>query len=187
MPTLTTAAALKRALAKERLLFAQDAKWPSVAAFVAGEVVKGSWWSHPQAQAIFKLLNELDDNDDLLFVKLVSAKVTIVDASLVAAVHAIGGAREAWQTTKLSAPAKKLLASLEKDGSKRTTGAAAKELELRLLVRARQVHTASGKHENELSLWPSSKVNVDAAKRAVEAVVDAKNAAHAAKHTLPWR
>ena len=53
----STAAALKRALATERLLFAQDAKWPSVAALVAGEIVKGSWWGHPQGQRIFKLLD----------------------------------------------------------------------------------------------------------------------------------
>ncbi|MEO8702821.1 MAG: hypothetical protein ABI867_22445 [Kofleriaceae bacterium] len=51
---------------------------PSVAEAIAGEVIVGSWWSHPKAQTIFDALSSIDDSDDIRCFKLVDKKITFV-------------------------------------------------------------------------------------------------------------
>jgi hypothetical protein len=51
---------------------------PNVAELVAGEPIKGSWWAHPLSHAIFEVLNELDASPDVIRMKLVNGKVTLV-------------------------------------------------------------------------------------------------------------
>jgi hypothetical protein len=57
-------------------------KVPSLAEAVAGEPIKGSWWSHPKGKAIFAALSQLDDRDDVKAFKLVDGKVTFVHRRL---------------------------------------------------------------------------------------------------------
>src|SRR5262249_43601719 len=142
---------LKAALDKYGLLLLQDKELPSVVGIITGEKVSGSWWSHPKANEIFRKMQVLDD---FVAVKLIAGKITFVHPRLEASIAAIGGAREGWQMHGLSPAAKKLLARVPV----RATGAAAKELELRLLVNAREEHTESGKHMTVLEPWPASKL-----------------------------
>jgi hypothetical protein len=51
---------------------------PNVAALVAGEPIKGSWWGHPQGHAIYNTLQLLDDSPDVVRMRLVNGKVTLV-------------------------------------------------------------------------------------------------------------
>jgi hypothetical protein len=51
---------------------------PNVAALVAGEPIKGSWWGHPQGHAIYATLSLLDDSPDVVRMRLVNGKVTLV-------------------------------------------------------------------------------------------------------------
>jgi hypothetical protein len=51
---------------------------PSLAQEIAGEPIIGSWWSHPKANEIFELLNEIEDDVDVRAFKLVDGKVTFV-------------------------------------------------------------------------------------------------------------
>jgi hypothetical protein len=45
---------------------------------IAGEPIRGSWWSHPKGKAIFRALSSLDDRDDVKFFKLLDGgKITI--------------------------------------------------------------------------------------------------------------
>lgn len=55
---------------------------PSVAEAVAGEPIRGSWWSHAKGKAIFAALNEIDDSPDIRCFKLVAGKVTFVHRRL---------------------------------------------------------------------------------------------------------
>ena len=51
---------------------------PNVAELVAGDRIKGSWWAHPKSHEIFAELNHLDDSPDVVRLRLVKGKVTLV-------------------------------------------------------------------------------------------------------------
>lgn len=136
---------------------------PSVARLVAGEGLKGSWWGHEQAHTIFAVTEMLEDHPDVLVMKLIDGKVTFVHRELWGRVYSIGVAREDWQLKNLSQGAKLLLKTLDAEGTLKTNklsksfgqkpGETARELELRLLIHAEQVHTESGAHAKVLETW----------------------------------
>jgi hypothetical protein len=160
-----TLSRVKRELAAHGLLLRADPRLPSVAGLVAGETIRGSWWSHPLAHPIYDACQALERDPDAILVKLVAGKVTYVHRRLWPALLAIGTAAEPWQTRGLSASARSLLRSVEAQGIVRTDalqsrsaqraklGAAARELEARLLVYADEVHTESGAHGKQLEAW----------------------------------
>ena len=131
------------------LLLLQDKKLLSVASIIAGEAIRGSWWSHPKGQAIFTCVGELSDREDVLVTRLVGRKVTFIDRALWPAFLAVATSNATWQTRGLSPAAKKLLRNLPI----RATGPAARELQERLLVHAEEVHSEAGRHEIELQGW----------------------------------
>ena len=51
---------------------------PNVAEMIAGEPISGSWWSHPRSHAIFAEINALADSPDVVRMRLVNGKVTLV-------------------------------------------------------------------------------------------------------------
>jgi hypothetical protein len=51
---------------------------PSLADAIAGEAIRGGWWSHPAGKRIFDVLQIVDGSPDVLVCKLVDAKVTYV-------------------------------------------------------------------------------------------------------------
>src|SRR5512138_2619316 len=55
---------------------------PCLAEAVAGEPIRGSWWSHPKGQEIFRALGAADDSPDVLRFRLVGAKITLVHRRL---------------------------------------------------------------------------------------------------------
>lgn len=55
---------------------------PNVAELVAGEPIRGSWWSHPSNHAIFEVLNALADSPDVVRTRLVNGKVTLIHRRL---------------------------------------------------------------------------------------------------------
>ena len=59
---------------------------PSLAQAVAGEIIKGSWWSHPHGREIFIACNVLSDHADVLTCRLVDGKVTFVHRRLWSAI-----------------------------------------------------------------------------------------------------
>ena len=76
-------ARVSAALAEHGMLL-QSARGPipNVAELVAGEPIKGSWWGHPQGHAIFNVLGALDDSPDVVRLRLVNGKVTLVHRRL---------------------------------------------------------------------------------------------------------
>ena len=51
---------------------------PNVAELVAGEPITGSWWGHSASRAIFDVINELADSPEVVRLRLVNGKVTLV-------------------------------------------------------------------------------------------------------------
>jgi len=55
---------------------------PSLAEAVAGEPIRGSWWSHPKGRQIFALTRNIRDRHDVLVCRAVGGKVTYVHRRL---------------------------------------------------------------------------------------------------------
>ena len=65
---------LQTGLAQRGLLLLQDAELPAATTLIVGEVVRGSWWGHPQNKLIYDTLQQL--GADVLWVKLLRGKET---------------------------------------------------------------------------------------------------------------
>jgi hypothetical protein len=189
------------------LLLETDARFPSVAGLIAGEPVRGSWWSHPLAQEIFTTLGELDDHRDVMFTKLISGKVTLVHRKLWPEILAIGATRAPWQMKGLSKSARTLLEMIDEQGSVRThqlswsksatakPGEAARELEKKLLIHADQFHTETGAHAKLLESWEAwaarigfrvGTMRLEKAMQKMEERIWKLNNQFEAKARLPW-
>jgi len=55
---------------------------PSLAEVIAGEPVRGSWWSHPKSHQIFAVTRAVRESDDVLVCRLIRGKVTFVHRRL---------------------------------------------------------------------------------------------------------
>jgi hypothetical protein len=55
---------------------------PSLAETIAGEPIRGSWWSHPKAHEIFRVADAISESSDVLVCKLVEGKITYVHRRL---------------------------------------------------------------------------------------------------------
>jgi hypothetical protein len=55
---------------------------PNLAEAVAGEPIRGSWWTHAKGRAIFHALGVVDDSADVLRFRLVDGKITLVHRRL---------------------------------------------------------------------------------------------------------
>ena len=55
---------------------------PSLAVAIAGEPIRGSWWSHPRSHEIFELTQMIRGRDEILVCRLVDGKVTFVHRRL---------------------------------------------------------------------------------------------------------
>ena len=165
---------------------------PNVVTLITGESLHTSWWSHPQSHRIFATLSELADDTDVLFAKVIHGKETLVHRRLWPALLAAASAREAWQVHGLSVAERRLLDAVDaSDEPIRGGGPPGKALERRLLVRAEEVHTASGRHESALESWSSWQrrtrtepaASAHTGKRAIEAAARALGVSLSA---LPW-
>jgi hypothetical protein len=55
---------------------------PSLAATIAGEPIRGSWWSHPKAHEIFRVADAISESETVLVCKLLEGKITYVHRRL---------------------------------------------------------------------------------------------------------
>ena len=185
---------IHRRLKEHGMILESDRVFPNVVTLITGEVPRGSWWKHPRGNEIYVVLDALANHPNVLFVKLLSGKVTLIHRRLWPHILTIGTSRESWQTTGLFAPAKILLREVETKGSILATGKAPVELEKRLLIHAAQVHTETGVHHKRLETWkrwrrrarPGKKLPLKRAKRELEEIVASLNDAHGARVSLPW-
>lgn len=144
------------------LLLQAGGEFPSVAHLVAGVPIKGSWWAHPEANRIYWVCEALADHPRVTDARLIAGKVTHVWDTLWADLAAVALARAPWQFARLDGAALQLLDQVDK-GDVRTDalrwegphklGDLCRRLEQRLLVKADEVHTASGRHAKQLTTW----------------------------------
>jgi hypothetical protein len=55
---------------------------PSLAERVAGGPIRGSWWGHPSGHEIYRVLNEVRASPDVVAVRLIDGKVTLIHRRL---------------------------------------------------------------------------------------------------------
>ncbi|MCI4352638.1 MAG: hypothetical protein L3K14_04540 [Thermoplasmata archaeon] len=159
---------VKQYLRRFGLLPFTDATAPSLVAIVARAPVSGSWWGHPAGQAIYQVGETLDSDPDVLAVRLWRGKVTLVHRRLWPALLRVGRARAVWQMAGLTEVARGLLDLIERESLLRSDRLpedfqagylgfrpALRDLEQRLLVLTRSVHTRSGAHALEAESWSS--------------------------------
>ena len=58
---------------------------PKLTEAIAGEPIRGSWWSHPQSRRIFRVLQAVTDSDEVFVCRLLDGKITLVHARLLPA------------------------------------------------------------------------------------------------------
>jgi len=208
-PNETTA--LKRVwkhLQSVGVLVVSDSKLPSLARMVAEAPLRGSWWAHAQAHAIFRAGRALETRHDVLTTRLISGKVTFVHQKLWPALFAVAAAREPWQLEGLSARARWLLERVTSQrplrtdelaaggaGTAKVLGEAARGLEKRLLVYGESLHTESGAHTKKLESWEHlanrlsfniPKLEPKAAKQQFEVIAAELESRFHARVRLPW-
>ena len=190
-PSETALRQALEALERTGLLLLHDARKPSLTALVAGAPIRGSWWGHPAGRRIFQVANALEGRGDVLFVPLLSAKVTLVHRRLWPALVSVGEAREPWQVKELEARARALLEEVEQSGRVRATGPSSKAL-----ARALLVHARAGAHRRRLdtprSWWPGGRSASTGHRRAGHRERGSRGARGSAEQlgatsALPWR
>lgn len=144
---------VQRALCATGMLVRQDKLLPSVVGLITEERLTTSWWDHPKAYEIFRCLERLGEDSDVLVCRLIGGKVTYVERRLWPAFLAVAMSHEPWQKRGLSEGARRLLRAVARTGVQRAKGSAAGELQARLLVRSEEIHTAAGRHELVLQTW----------------------------------
>ncbi len=195
-------------LSRHGLLLVSDADLPSVAGLVAGEPVRGSWWSHPRSHEIFAVSEALSHHPDVLVAKLLAGKVTFIHRKLWPAFLAVALPGSTWQMRALPAAARTLLRRVTRQGSVELAPAAkgesrstlpqreaARALERRLLVHSREVHTESGSHARILESWqhwmkrmevPRPDMTMEAGMSVLEQAVVSLSSAQPFDIRLPW-
>ena len=179
-------------LEKHGLLLVTDSALPSVAGIVAGEPIKGSWWSHPKSHAIYAVVEKLDD--DVLLTTLVLNKQTFVHARLWRDLLSVALARDRWQMDGLSKDDRALLQRVDSQGEIRAPRKT--ELPSRLLVHAKNIHTETGSHAKVLHSWRASAKEKHfrfrpkdpaAARKTLESIVELWQRDFGKKTALPWQ
>ena len=61
---------------------AQHARVPSFVELIAGEKIRGSWWGHKKGREIFRALSAVYESPDVVAMKLVDDKLTLVHRRL---------------------------------------------------------------------------------------------------------
>ena len=196
------------AIGEHGVLLETDRAFPSLVAHVAGGPVKGTWWAHPLANEIYMLGQRLMGHRDVLFIRLVTGKMTYVHRRLWRPLYAIATARQPWQLAELPRTAKSMLRMVDRLGalrmdeirssrSAKELGVDARILESRMLVFGDDVHTDSGAHVKRIETWllwakrmelATAKLpSVDGARRELEGIVTRLNQKYKADAILPWQ
>src|SRR5271155_3264920 len=159
-------ARVRRDVRRSGLLPFTDLKATSLVSIVAGAPISGSWWGHPAGQLIYQVGEALDSDPDLEVVKLWRGKLTLIHRRLWPALLRIGRSRSEWQLSGIENGSLLLLHHVNRTGSIRSgrfpppllleTAAIrgiVRDLERRLLVFTRSVHTSTGAHALEAESW----------------------------------
>jgi hypothetical protein len=149
-------------LERLELLLQSGNEHPSIVTLIAGGRVRGSWWSHPKANLIYWVCQDLEADARVTAARLLGGKVTHVWHTRWPELCAVALARDAWQWDGLGSAERSLVAEVDADevrtdridwrgGGK--LGDVCRLLERRLLVKADEIHTDTGRHAKVLGSW----------------------------------
>jgi len=197
-----------RELRRCGLLPFTDPAAPSLVSIVVGRPVAGSWWGHPAGMLIYQVGEALESDPDVLLLKLWCGKLTLVHRRLWSALVKVGTSRAPWQTVGLNRAGLALLGKIELEKTLRSDRLppgfqlgspafrpALRDLERRLLVLTRSVHTSTGAHALEAESWESWKArvragrfggSVDAAQLAFESAARGLTPERVPRRAFPW-
>lgn len=122
---------------------------------VAGERIHGSWWGHPKGKLIFGLSESLVESSELVSLKLLGGRATLVHSALWPALLAVV-LDESWRQARsktLDRAARALWKKVELASRRGDAPAAVDALEESLLVHCAPEHTEKGRHEKRLTSW----------------------------------
>lgn len=179
------------------VMVSPTANMPSLVRELAGEDIRGSWWSHPKANAIYNTWKDLEDHPDILSLKLLDRKITLVHRKLwpFLLVAVFDPDWRAAVAAQLSQETLALLKEVEEhdtlqldlvspswpDGDQ-ALKKARNELEAVCIVISHDVHTPSGAHTTTLESWRCFQVRSDVAPsegiRVAEAIARLREYAH---------
>jgi hypothetical protein len=160
-----TDAATQRVLAqleRRELLLQAGNEFASVVELVAGEPVRGSWWAHPRANLIYWVCQDLEADARVTEARLLGGKITHIWHTRWADVTSIAIARAPWQWAGVHSDGRALVERVDAADVRtneldwrhaRRLGDVCRLLERRLLVKADEVHTESGRHAKVLHSW----------------------------------
>ena len=74
---------------------------PSLAGAIAGDTLRGSWWSHPKSRQIFALTRAMRVHDDVLVCRLLGGRITYVHRRCWPALVRLAGRIEATRLAKV--------------------------------------------------------------------------------------
>ena len=117
---------------KEGLLLLSDNSLPSLTAVIAGEPIKGSWWGHPLGNLMYNISNQLEDDPEVLVIKLINKKVCYLDKKHWPALFAVAQGEADWQLKKLSTDSLKLFKKVQTKGQIRADDRSFKKLQQKL-------------------------------------------------------
>lgn len=118
---------------------------------IAGEPIKGSWWSHPKGKLIFNVTSALEESQGVLSCKL-GGRVTFVDEALWAALYRV----VTDEAFRASAPAKaRAIAKRAARGPVRLTSDQKRALAKTCILHISSEHTSSGAHATFGRAWES--------------------------------
>ncbi len=147
------------AQAKARLAEVGALTLSQLAEQIAGEPIKGSWWSHQAGKQIFAIATALEASAEVVVAKLIAGRVTFVHRRHAPALIRVvtDPAWRADRTRGLPPAARALLAKVEHAGvvrlADKAQAAARKPLEAKTLVHAVSEHTDGGHHGTVLTSW----------------------------------
>jgi hypothetical protein len=199
---------VERELDRCGLLPFTDSEVPSLVSIVAGAPVTGSWWGHPAGQLIYEVGQAIEDDPDVLVVRLWGGKLTLVHRRLWPTLVRIGRAKAPWQTSGLSDVGIQVLVLIERGkrvrgddappnfpGGSRDFSGALRDLDRRMLILTRSVHTSTGAHALEAESWaalaartrtPRYSGTVRSAQRTLEEAAQCLAPRLDPAHVLPW-
>jgi hypothetical protein len=149
---------------KHGLLLLSDPELPSLVTLIAGEPVKGTWWGHAKGNLMYNLSQELEDDSEILVIKLINKKITYIHKRHWNALFSIVLEKSDWQTKGLKPEHKSLLQTIQKKKTVRADDASFKKspteigklaakLEEKLVVCSQSIHSESGKHIRQMKTW----------------------------------
>lgn len=184
-------------LERRELLLQSGNERPSIVSLIAGGAVRGSWWTHPKANLIYWVCQDLAADPRVTEARLLGGKVTHVWHTRWPELCAVALARDAWQWDGLGPAQRSLVAGVDaadvrtdridwRGGGK--LGDVCRLLERRLLVKGEEIHTDTGRHAKVLSSWQRFRArqdigrlpSVDSARSRLEQLVGD------AARLLPW-